>query len=460
MPLIDIRSTGGGGGAVTDVNGQTGSVVLTAANVGAQPALGFTPEDVANKDIDGLLAADSDILYPSQKAVKTYADAKVADAIADGVTAISPSQNAVFDALGLKQNIGNNVKHVGPGREYTTIQSALTAIGNAASYADNIAPQTVIVDGGVYDEDLVIPSGRIISLLSNGTIILGDGLGSNWSSSNVRNITWDNIGALSFGANPPRPAFLMGVLVPSDATSTFIAQAGSWRVSGGLVLGGDGISHTLALHSVEINGACSKTDAGLMNVHAYRSYFKGAVNWSAGATVLSRIDHCQFDNLITVDGYNEIRNSEIKAGLTMLLNYATLPPSGMFNTTFAGVFTGPVGSLKLDGVTNYFFITKGATLGGAATKVILEYVPASNVTDLPVNVTYPYTLIAGDITAKQITLPGTPVSPLEVTMNVIEGIQQDEGSDFTVSGAVLSWNGLGYESLAAIGDQIIIKYKV
>ena len=41
---------------------------------GKQASLGFTPEDVANKTIDGTLAANSDTLYPSEKAVKTYVD--------------------------------------------------------------------------------------------------------------------------------------------------------------------------------------------------------------------------------------------------------------------------------------------------------------------------------------------------------------------------------------------------
>jgi hypothetical protein len=44
-----------------------------------------------------------------------YADAKVADSITDGVTTIAPSQNAVFDALALKQNnlvSGTNIKTI------------------------------------------------------------------------------------------------------------------------------------------------------------------------------------------------------------------------------------------------------------------------------------------------------------------------------------------------------------
>jgi len=48
-----------------------------------QLALGFTPEDVANKDIDGTLAANSNTLYSSQRAVKTYVDASVTGVLDD-----------------------------------------------------------------------------------------------------------------------------------------------------------------------------------------------------------------------------------------------------------------------------------------------------------------------------------------------------------------------------------------
>lgn len=65
-------------------------------------ALGFTPENVANKENTTL--DTSTTKYPTNNLVKTYADAKVTDAIVDGVTTVAPSQNAVFDALALKQN--------------------------------------------------------------------------------------------------------------------------------------------------------------------------------------------------------------------------------------------------------------------------------------------------------------------------------------------------------------------
>lgn len=68
-----------------------------------QNALGFTPENVANKENTTL--DTSTTKYPTNRLTKEYADAKVADSITNGVTTIAPSQNAVFDALALKQNI-------------------------------------------------------------------------------------------------------------------------------------------------------------------------------------------------------------------------------------------------------------------------------------------------------------------------------------------------------------------
>jgi hypothetical protein len=41
-----------------------------------QASLGYTAENTANKTTDGTLSANSDTLYPSEKAVKTYADTK------------------------------------------------------------------------------------------------------------------------------------------------------------------------------------------------------------------------------------------------------------------------------------------------------------------------------------------------------------------------------------------------
>ena len=82
---------------------------------GKQNALGFTAENIANKENTTLDTSTSK--YPTNRLVKEYADAKVADSITDGVTTIAPSQNAVFDALALRQrklfNLTPQVTHTG-----------------------------------------------------------------------------------------------------------------------------------------------------------------------------------------------------------------------------------------------------------------------------------------------------------------------------------------------------------
>lgn len=347
-------------------------------------------------------AADAAVLVSAD----AYADSKVEDAINDGVTTKAPSENAVFDAMALKQPLDSDLTtiagltpvnddflqyksgawanrtpvqaradlkiveyKVGPGRQYTTIQSALTAIGNAASLADLKLPQVVYIAGGVYDEDLTIPTGRILTLVPEGTVILGNGAGSNWASTNSRNIALTFNNADAFGGDI-KPAFNVIPVNPSDTTSTFIAEAGALYVSGNITIAGDGLTHTLNLTSTKVFGTVTKTAAGLTNFQAYRSYFIGALSM-ATATILERMIDCQFDTLITADGYNAFINCEIKAGMTVTTNYNTLPPSGLFNTTFTGVFTAPAAGVKLDLASDYFFTQNAATLGGAATKVII-----------------------------------------------------------------------------------------
>ena len=82
----------GSAAAPTDLTGAQVVAILptaTAGNAGVlsssdwstfngkQAALGFTPENVANKSTDGTMAANSATLYPSQSAVVTYVAAQV-----------------------------------------------------------------------------------------------------------------------------------------------------------------------------------------------------------------------------------------------------------------------------------------------------------------------------------------------------------------------------------------------
>lgn len=128
-PVVWNSTGGGGGGGVSDsfttVQTDVGTyptasgadtLILTTDNQSFAEFDGdattdtislnflYTPEDQANKSTDGTLADNSSTLYPSQSAVKTYADAKVSDTAYDAtswnsVTTIAPSKNAVRDQI-------------------------------------------------------------------------------------------------------------------------------------------------------------------------------------------------------------------------------------------------------------------------------------------------------------------------------------------------------------------------
>jgi len=67
--------------------------------VGRLSGGGSNINDLSVSDVKGLLN------FTTPTDVQTIADAKVSDAIVDGVTTVAPSQNSVFDALALKQDI-------------------------------------------------------------------------------------------------------------------------------------------------------------------------------------------------------------------------------------------------------------------------------------------------------------------------------------------------------------------
>jgi hypothetical protein len=68
------------------------------------------------------------------------------------------------------------------------------------------------------------------------------------------------------------------------------------------------------------------------------------------------------------------------------------------------------------------------------------------------------TLVAGDITAAEITLAETPDSPGEVMLDIIGGGPQEITVDFAVSGNTLSWSGLALDGVLVAGDKLRVYY--
>jgi hypothetical protein len=297
-------------------------------------------------------------------------------------------------------------------KPFLTIQAALTAAGNAANLADFKTHVIVNISSGVYDESLTLPRGRTVTLLGRGQIILGDGAGSNWSSTTPRSITADFRNEDVFSSDI-KPALNIVTIPNVDPTSTFLAEAGCFRMSGNLNItcGGSPVSSTVNLSSVKIDGLVSSTTTGLVNFLLNKVYIVGTVTAATG--VLLRCSDSQFDSLINVDGYNSFTNCEIKAGMTVTTNFNSLPPSGIFHSTLLGTFTGPASSIKLDLTSDYYFRTNSAVLGGVATKVLLAPTATTSITGVLSSTDW--TTFNDKAPTVSPIFTGTPTAPTAVT---------------------------------------------
>jgi prefoldin subunit 5 len=68
------------------------------------------------------------------------------------------------------------------------------------------------------------------------------------------------------------------------------------------------------------------------------------------------------------------------------------------------------------------------------------------------------TITAGEEAAKQLTLAEAPTTATEVALDVRGGGAQFYTNDFTVSGSVLTWSGLGLDGLLVENDKVRIIY--
>jgi hypothetical protein len=105
--------------------------VTTKAYVDDQDAL---KEDVANKSIDGTLASNSDTLYPSEKAVKTYADS-VASQIQSKLDA-----STYYHELHVNYDFTGTTSDGSPYKPFKTTQAAVNA-----AQLQNIGGNTAIL---------------------------------------------------------------------------------------------------------------------------------------------------------------------------------------------------------------------------------------------------------------------------------------------------------------------------
>jgi hypothetical protein len=302
--------------ALVDAPGQT------AANWDIiEHDLGYAPEDVANKSNDGTMAGDSATLYPTQHAAKTYADtasaAKVADAIADGVTAVAPSQNAVFDALALKQATAGH-----------------TAESVPVSVAGSLA-------------DLAFPASTVFARLASGDIVAA-------TPSQVRTLL-----ALVIGTNVQAWDADLDTLAALTATTDnfIVGVAGAWASRTPAQAMGTAAGEAV-IRANTLDQFSPPTGAVAMNAQRITGLANGVVDTDAAA--MGQLDDgaygdgsdgdATYDGIATVLGAAPIGGSGYQLGRDMYFNNLTINSgitvfSSAFHIYVKGVITGP-GTVK------------------------------------------------------------------------------------------------------------------
>ena len=364
---VNQTGGGGGGGAVDSVNGETGVVVLDAADVGAEPTLGFTPEDVANKSTSVADDAASDTKYPSVKAVFDWS-----------VDLLDEKVDIAGDTMTGQLSVPSLVVQSG--------EESLVWLNEVTSEPTTTADTGVIL----FAEDKVLAvknrDGNIARLgtnllSSNQSFELPDVSGTILTSKlQAANILVGDVSDLASPVSVSGDATLSesGVLELADVgtpgTYTKVTTDDKGRVTSGTSIGASdlptGIDATKiadgTVTNTEFQYINSLTSNAQTQINASESWFfgngsDGDLTISSGTTAITR-DY--YYNNVTITGTAQLRAGTYKIFVAGTLDLSNAPQHAISSArNSAGSPSGTAGGSGASGVTGVSIGSAGA--GGA-----------------------------------------------------------------------------------------------
>lgn len=268
---------------------------------------------------------------------------------------------------------------------YKTIQAALTRIGNPVDGADAQLVCIVMVQGGIYDEDLATPEGRMIILAALGGVIVGK---NEYPVGTPRSITYQvdenkEMTAPGTGIGKIRPLLSLVSLPAVKSISTHIGRLNAWYITGDLQMrntgGPTGVStHDLVLKGVKIDGQVKNvgTDAvGGCSLYTEDVQLIGGLT-DTGVTgspiTIQDMRRCHANGALTLAKFCLVRETRFQAAITVTTAMSTdFSPTGFFNCNFSSVtYTGPANSFKCDASC-----INMPTFAGGAAAVLIDTAP-------------------------------------------------------------------------------------
>lgn len=327
---------------------------------------------------------------------------------------------------------GSSAEHGSITHPYRTIQAAVDAIGVPVTVVESAEDWTILIAPGDYDEDVAISGPVRLALIGLGAFRMGRYTVAGGTQTNIvavsgatpRNLVWtyDREQMIADGAAPqlvigtidgtevvrhgkPIVNRISGSIViqgtagsppptpgdpPVPAGGTAFLAIANTQVDAGITRdpdapNGETAATQPAVNAVEaeIAGTDYRAFAGTLVDRHFRARFRGDIHGALTAQsgnappyVLATSQMSQYEGAVRVTQYASVDQAAFASGMTVsrapgLGALLSIGPPGITNSTFAGVFTGPAGSLLLDAATNTWFIRNGGTLAGAATKAFL-----------------------------------------------------------------------------------------
>jgi hypothetical protein len=385
-------------------------------------------------------------------------------------------------------------------KPYQSIQAAVGAVQVPATVAESLQEWMILIAPGDYDEDVTISGPVRLAFIGLGAFRLGRYTAAGGTQTNIvavagampRNLVWSyEIGqVISDGA---APQLVIGTIGGTDVVRHGKPIAN--RISGSIIIRGTAVSGAsggtafLAIASTQVDAGIKQDPSspkketnptqpavdvmgfsGTLVDRHFNSRFRGAVLGplnsipaTAPAYVLATSFRSLYEQLLQVTGYASIEQAGVERGMTVsqvpnLGSLKSVLPPGMVNSTFAGEFTGPPGSLLLDAATNTWFIRNAAKLAGGATKCFLDGAAQTraihtdivlrdsdcgvtllaNATTAPISVTLPSAVGKDDLTFTIKNATGQPPPLHPVTVAPAPGERIDGNSSLALGPALPS----------------------
>ena len=273
-----------------------------------------------------------------------------------------------YDSYYVDKQASNLVETGSSTQPFHTIQACLNAIGAPIDLADANRKICVYIESGSYDEDIITPIQRLLTLSFCGVVVLGDGAADNYyNSTTPRTLTISNTATGEPVGAPSRTVFAIRGASGETSSTHSAYTTGNMIISGDLSwshVDGNTTSHESLLQGVKVQGDVT-TNAfelgSVSNVQIEKCFFDNTFNASNANINVCR--STEFDGLITAQSVGRFVECEITNGITAAVNNY-YPPNGFFNCIVKGG-TWTITDVIIDAFTRQQIVDNSISIVGS-----------------------------------------------------------------------------------------------